>query len=58
VAALEEARYREMVDQDCREGVARGVSRTPTVFVDGEPLVETFSFEQLSKAIDTALAGR
>ncbi len=58
VAALGEARYREMVDKDCQEGVARGVSRTPTVFVDGQPFVETFTFEQLSKAIDAALAGR
>jgi protein-disulfide isomerase len=47
-----------MVEKDCQEGVARGVSRTPTVFVDGEPFVETFTFEQLSKAIDAALAGR
>jgi protein-disulfide isomerase len=58
VAALEEARYREMVEKDCQDGVSRGVSRTPTLFVDGQPFVETFTFEQLSKAIDAALAGR
>jgi protein-disulfide isomerase len=58
VAALDEVRYRDLVEKDCQEGVARGVSHTPTVFVDGEPFVETFTFEQLSKAIDAALAGR
>jgi protein-disulfide isomerase len=58
VSALDDARYREMVEKDCQEGVARGVSHTPTVFVNGEPFVETFTFEKLSKAIDAALDGR
>lgn len=45
-----------LVEQDFQEGVARGVSKTPTVFVNGEPFVETFTFEEISKSIDRALA--
>jgi protein-disulfide isomerase len=44
------------VEQEYREGVARGVSRTPTVFVNGEPFIETFTYEEISKGIDAALA--
>jgi protein-disulfide isomerase len=58
VSALDQSRYQSLVEQDYQEGIARGVSRTPTVFVNGEPFVETFTVEQLSKAIDAALAGR
>jgi protein-disulfide isomerase len=56
VAALTESRYTEPVERDYAEGVARGVSRTPTVFVNGKPFVETFSFDEIAKAIDDALA--
>ena len=57
-AALDHAGYRGQVERDLQEGLARGISRTPTVLVNGEPFVETFTCEQLSKAIDAALAGR
>jgi len=56
LAALEEARYAALVDNDVQEGVARGVAKTPTVFVDGVPFIETFTFEEFSKAIDAAVA--
>jgi protein-disulfide isomerase len=55
-AASQDQRYARLVDQDLQEGVARGVRRTPTVFVDGQPFVETFAVEEISKAIDAALA--
>lgn len=58
VSALDQPRYKSLVEKDYQEGIARGVSRTPTVFVNGEPFVETFTVEQLSKAIEAALAGR
>jgi protein-disulfide isomerase len=45
-----------LVEKDVQEGVARGVAKTPTVFVDGTPFIETFTFEELSKALDAALA--
>jgi len=56
IAALSDPRYGELVDQDHREGVARGVSHTPTVFVNGQPFIETFTFAEISKGIDQALA--
>lgn len=56
VAALKSPTLAAQIDKDLAEGTARGVSRTPTVFVDGEPFVETFTFEALSQAITAALA--
>ena len=44
-----------IVEEEFKEGVARGVARTPTVFVNGEPFIETFTFEDISQAIDAAL---
>lgn len=55
VAALEDPALARLVEADLEEGVARGVARTPTVFVNGEPFVETFTFEEIAKAIDAAL---
>jgi protein-disulfide isomerase len=55
VAALDEPRFNEMVEKDYQDGVARGVSKTPTVFVNGQPFVETFAVEEISKAIDAEL---
>jgi protein-disulfide isomerase len=55
VAALSDQGLAEQVESDFQEGVARGISKTPTVLVNGEPSVETFTFEEISKAIDGAL---
>jgi len=57
-AALNDARLAGLVERDFQDGVARGVAKTPTVFVSGKPYIETFSFEDLSHALDEALAGR
>jgi len=56
IAALSNRRYAELVERDYQDGVSRGVVHTPTVFVNGRPFVETFTFEEISKAIDEALA--
>lgn len=56
IAALTDARYAKIVEADYQDGVARGVIHTPTVFVNGRPFVETFTFEAISKGIDDALA--
>jgi protein-disulfide isomerase len=56
VAALKDPAIAKVVEEEFQEGVARGVARTPTVFVNGEPFIETFTFEDLSKSIDAALA--
>ena len=56
IAALANAHYAELVEQDYQDGVSRGVVHTPTVFVNGRPFIETFTFEEISKGIDQALA--
>ena len=56
VAALEDPALAAAVEKDYQEGVARGVARTPTAFVNGRPFVETFTFEEISKGIEEALA--
>jgi protein-disulfide isomerase len=55
IAALDDPRYAALVEEDYQEGIARGISKTPTVFVDAEPFVEKFEFEDVSKAIRAAL---
>jgi protein-disulfide isomerase len=56
IAALSDPGLARIVEEEFQEGVARGVARTPTVFVNGEPVIETFTFEDISKSIDAALA--
>ncbi len=56
VAALKDERLAALVEQDYQDGVARGVAKTPTVFVNGTPFIEHFSFEEIAKGIDQALA--
>ncbi len=46
----------ELVERDYQDGVSRGVVHTPTVFVNGQPFIETIPFEEISKGIDQALA--
>jgi protein-disulfide isomerase len=58
VSALDDPRLAKLVENDFQDGVARGVAKTPTVFVNGKPFIEHFSFEDISQAIDDALAGR
>jgi protein-disulfide isomerase len=56
IAALSDPGLAKIVQEEFQEGIARGVARTPTVFVNGEPFIETFTFENISKSIDAALA--
>jgi len=58
LAALDDARLAALVERDFQDGVARGVVHTPTVFVNGSPFIERFSFEEISQALDDALTGR
>ena len=44
------------VESDYQEGVARGIAHTPTALVNGQPFIETFTYEEISKAIDSELA--
>ncbi len=56
VAALADPKLAAAVEKDYQDGIARGVAHTPTAFVNGTPFVETFTVEEISKAIDGALA--
>lgn len=58
LAALDDARLAALVERDFQDGVARGVVHTPTVFVNGKAFIEQFSAEEISEALDDALAGR
>jgi len=58
VAALDDHRLAALVERDFQDGVARGVVKTPTVFVGGKPFIEHFTFEEISQSIEDALAGR
>jgi protein-disulfide isomerase len=55
LAALAEPRWNDLVEKDYQDGIARGVSKTPTVFVNGRPFIETFTVEEISKAIEEEL---
>lgn len=55
VNALSDAALAVKVEADHREGIARGVVLTPTVFVRNKAFIETFSFEEISRAIESAL---
>jgi protein-disulfide isomerase len=55
-AALNDERLAGLVENDYQEGVARGIAHTPTVLVNGKPFIETFTFEEIAKAIDSELA--
>ena len=58
VAALDDQRLAALVERDFQDGVARGVAKTPTVFVSGKPFIEHFSLEDISQSIEDALSGR
>jgi protein-disulfide isomerase len=55
IAALTDPALAKLVEDDYQEGIARGVARTPTVFVNGEAFIETFTLDEISKGIDAAL---
>jgi protein-disulfide isomerase len=55
-AALSDQRLADLVEKDYQEGVARGIARTPTALVNGRPFIESFSVEEISKALDEELA--
>jgi protein-disulfide isomerase len=56
LSALTDTTLMKAVEEEYQEGVARGVARTPTVFVNGEPFIERFTVEEISKSIDAAIA--
>jgi protein-disulfide isomerase len=55
VAALQDPSLAKLVEEDLQDGIARGVARTPTVFVNGEAFIEPATPDEIAKAIDAAL---
>ena len=57
---FDENRYRKQIEQDTADGVAIGVSGTPSVFVNGLQITPGYipSYEELSQAIEAALNGQ
>jgi len=54
--SLSDQRLGALVDQDRQAAVARGISKTPTAFIGGQPFVETVIYEDFARALDHALA--
>jgi protein-disulfide isomerase len=47
--------YEEATQSDKSEGESMGVSGTPTIFVNGEPVEGGYAAETIASAIDDAL---
>jgi len=58
MAALKDPDLAAVVDKDYKEAVARGIGKTPTVLVDGEPFIEAFTFNDIAASLDKATKGR
>jgi len=54
--SLESGKYRGLVERDLREGEKIGVSATPTIFLNGRPLLGDLTIEQIDEAIGVALS--
>ena len=53
--SIHDSRFHSLIQQDIDEGVRRGVEKTPTVFVDDQAFIETFTLQDLAGAIDERL---
>lgn len=55
LAALRSSELDEAVEKDYQEGIARGVSKTPTVYVIDKAFIERFKRDAVATAIEKAL---
>ena len=55
VESLTDPRLLTLIDQDYMAAVARGVSKTPSVYVEGQPFVEIIIYEDIARALDIEL---
>ncbi|MBI4176604.1 MAG: DsbA family protein [Candidatus Aenigmarchaeota archaeon] len=55
-SCVDSNKYAQEVEKDFQDGVAAGVSGTPTVFVNGQKIVGAQPFEAFQAAIEQALA--
>ena len=54
MAGLKDPAIAAAVEKDFKEAVARGIGKTPTVLVDGEPFIESFTFKDIGASLDKA----
>ncbi len=54
---FDSGKYKQAVQQDFADGVAVGVSGTPTFFVNGQPIVGAQPYAVIKQAIEQELAG-
>ena len=54
-AAMQDPSLAAAVENAFRDAVARGVGKTPTVLVDGEPFIESFTYQDIAAGLDRAL---
>jgi len=55
VESLNDARLLKLVDQDYMGAVARGVAKTPSVYVGAQSFVEIVIYEDVARALDVEL---
>ena len=55
LASLTDKSLGALVERDYQDALARGVGKTPTVLVDGEPFIENFSFQDIAASLDRSL---
>lgn len=55
LSAMADESLAAAVEADRREGLARGVAKTPTVFVNSEAFIEKFTLEEITAGIEKAL---
>ncbi len=55
VESLTDARLVTLIDQDYMAAVARGISKTPSVYVGGQRFIEIIIYEDLARALDIEL---
>lgn len=58
MAAMKDPALAAAVDKDFREAIARGIGKTPTVLVDGEPFIESFGFKDIAASLERATKGK
>ena len=52
---LNDEKLTAAIDANVREGQARGVTKTPTVFVNNQAFIEVFTLEEITAGIEQAL---
>ncbi|MGE3546067.1 MAG: DsbA family protein, partial [Kofleriaceae bacterium] len=54
-AALDDRRYRDLVAVEAASALALGIDGTPTMFVNGVPIIGAQSFETVTRVVDAQL---